>query len=51
LSLRSLAMRGLCFHTPVGGLIAIYPESMRPADPTTTFSSTARITAVFVTEQ
>ena len=51
LSLRSSAMWGSYIHAPVGGLITIYRESMRPADPITTFSLAARITAVFVTEQ
>lgn len=51
LSLRSSAMWGSYIHAPVGRLITIYRESMQPADPITTFSLAARITAVFVTEQ
>lgn len=51
LSLRSFAMRGSCFHALVGGLITIYPESQRPADPINIFVFAARNSAVFVTEQ
>ena len=51
LSSRSSAMWGSYIRAPVGGLITIYPESTRPADPIATFSLAVRITAVFVIEQ
>lgn len=51
LPLRSLAMRGSCFHAPAGELFTIYPESMRLADPIITFSLGARITAVLTEER